>query len=58
MRVFELCDIANQADVIELAMKYASKISNVLLVDRLTDLQSEQKMRLESADYVSETNEL
>lgn len=45
MRVVELCNIANNADVTKFALKYASKINHERLVDKLSDLQSEQQMR-------------
>lgn len=55
MRVYELCAIANNSEVTEFALKYASKINSEILVDKLTELQNEQQMRfLEhcSSEYV------
>lgn len=57
MRVLELCDVANQTDITELALKYASKIGNELLMDKLANLHNEQKTRSEIADDVSEFSE-
>lgn len=57
MRVFELCDIANQAEVIQLALKYASKISRDFLVNKLAELLTEQKTRTEVVEDTPEPNE-
>ena len=50
MRVYELCDIANQPEVIELALKYASKICNDILVQKLSELKNELETRSEVTD--------
>lgn len=42
MRAFELCEFMDQVDVTEFGLKYASRVSNNMLAEKLSELRAEQ----------------
>lgn len=48
MRVFELCEFANEKEITDLALKYASRTRNEKLAERLIDLRNFQLQEMET----------